>query len=145
MANKSYKRTFLNMYLFFLSCANIEGAPKGSSIAVGIKHCSELESEGYTGYKCTEKSLCKNGHITINSLSQISVRTNASYSVTADDNIDLSKYTCQRQWLMKRGGENEYGDEYDEFYDEQEYEDQEMVCCRQPSSPEMGINHENSF
>ena len=119
----------------------IQGAPSSSSSSDTIKLCSDLQKEGFMGYKCTPKTECHDsGYILTGIDPNIMKNGNIDDTYNDDNGLTLSQYKC------KKTDDDDYYEDYDYYVTDYSVRsedistsDNQMVCCRDPALFKKGI------
>ena len=118
-----------SVLLFMLSPIIVLGAPQFDTLSEVFKSCSDLEGDGYEGYKCVSRSSCNEGYIVSNAI-QGDLALKKGRINPRSDEIDASSFDCPdpKQPSTRQDNEEYYGgyDDYDENSDEK------LICCRDP-------------
>ena len=119
-------RSFL---LFMLSATIVNGAPQFDTLSEVFKSCSDLEGDGYEGYKCVSPGSCNEGYIVSNAI-QGDLALKKGKNNTQSDEIDASNFDCPDH---KQHSPRHANDEYYEGYEDyDENSDEKLICCRDP-------------
>ena len=115
--------------LCVISAIIVHGAPQFDTLSEVFKSCSDLEGDGYEGYKCVLPSSCNEGYIVSNAI-QGDLALKKGKINRGSDEIDASSFDCpdNKQPSTRQDNDEYYGgyDDYDENSDEK------LICCRDP-------------
>ena len=118
-----------SVLLCMISAIIVHGAPQFDTLSEVFKSCSDLESDGYKGYKCVSPSSCNEGYIV-----SIAIQGNLALKKGKIDpgsnEIDASNFDCpDHKQLSTRQDYDEYYGSYDDY---DENSDEKLICCRDP-------------
>ena len=110
----------------------VEGSPLGdglSTLSEVFKLCSDLENDGYEGYKCISKSTCQDGYIVDDAINEpLTVKEGSG--IVKNNDLDVSNYECpEKDGIVSERQDGDYY--YDENY-EYDSSEKEKICCRDP-------------
>ena len=132
-----------------LSVIVVQTAPQSRSLDTlteVFKLCSDLEKDGYEGYKCTPFNSCQDGYIVSNPITDQFVVKQDPGGVDEKE-LDVSNYECPE--LANNAAPRQDAEEYDEYgdYDDDYYTDSEhkLICCRDPKFFGKGKDKEDIF
>ena len=107
-----YNKTII--ILLILAKVAVHGAPQFDTLSEVFKSCSDLESDGYEGYRCVSQRSCNEGYIVSNAVhGDLALKQERPNLL--EEELDVSNFGCpDRKEQAIRQDYDEYGD-YDYY------------------------------